>query len=63
MEKTYTWTTDQPTESGKYIVETKSMGGNPRRLEATCTVTERNGKVSHSWSFTNQVFVKHLKEI
>lgn len=56
----YIWTRELPTKEGKYIVETKSMMGNTRRLEASCTINE-NGKVT--WSFTNQTYVKHLKEI
>jgi hypothetical protein len=48
------WTTNNPETPGKYIVETKTMMGNIHRLEA-----HWNGK---SWSFTNQVFVRYLKE-
>ena len=64
MEKeTYTWTTEQPTETGKYFVETKSMMGNTRRLHAGCVVVEVDGKVKVTWAFSNQVFVRYLKEI
>ena len=48
------WTTDQPELPGKYIVETKTMMGNSNKFEAYF-----NGK---SWSFTNQIFVRYLKE-
>jgi hypothetical protein len=48
------WTNISPEKPGKYIVETKTMMGNTQRLESYW-----NGK---SWSFTNQVFVRYLKE-
>lgn len=48
------WLSTQPEKPGKYLVVTRTMMGNINRLEATW-----NGK---SWSFTNQVFVKYLKE-
>ena len=48
------WIDKQPEIAGKYIVETKTQMGNIRRLEAYW-----NGK---SWNFTNQKFVKYLKE-
>lgn len=48
------WTTDNPEKPGKYIVETRTMMGNTNRFESYW-----NGK---SWRFTNQVFVKYLKE-
>lgn len=53
------WIYDLPERSGSYIVETRSMMGNKRRLEATFTIND-NGK--GSWSFTNQTFVKYLQE-
>lgn len=48
------WTTDNPEKPGKYIVETRTTMGNTNRFESYW-----NGK---SWRFTNQVFVKYLKE-
>jgi hypothetical protein len=48
------WVTSNPSKEGKYIVETKTKMGNTKRLEAYW-----NGK---SWSFTNQLFVRYLKE-
>lgn len=54
--ETMEWITESPKEEevGKYIVETKSMAGNLRRLESFW-----NGK---KWDFSNQTFVKYLKE-
>ena len=48
------WMTDKPKLPGKYIVETKTTMGNVNRFEAYF-----NGR---TWSFTNQTFVKYLKE-
>ncbi|TXG83056.1 MAG: hypothetical protein E6R13_04265 [Spirochaetes bacterium] len=48
------WLSTHPDKPGKYLVVTRTMMGNINRIEATW-----NGK---SWSFTNQVFVKYLKE-
>ena len=56
----YIWTKTLPLKSGKYIVETKSMCGNIRKLEATYRLND-NG--NGSWSFTNQTYVRHLKQI
>jgi len=61
--ETFTWTTDQPTETGRYFVETKSMMGNSRKLHCLCTVTKNGNLTKATWSFTNQVFVKYLKTI
>lgn len=49
------WITSNPDQPGKYIVETKTMMGNIHRIESFW-----NGK---GWSFTNQTFVRFLKEI
>ena len=48
------WLTTNPKSPGKYIVETKTRMGNTNRIESYW-----NGE---SWSFTNQVFVRYLKE-
>ena len=48
------WVNTNPNKPGKYIVETKTTMGNVNRFEAYF-----NGK---SWSFTNQIFVRYLKE-
>ena len=48
------WVSTNPDKSGKYIVETKTMMGNSNKFEAYY-----NGK---TWNFTNQTFVKYLKE-
>lgn len=48
------WVNKQPEKSGKYVVETKTQMGNTHRIEAYW-----NGK---SWNFSNQLFVKYLKE-
>lgn len=48
------WININPDKPGKYIVETKTMIGNTNRLESYF-----NGK---SWGFTNQIFIKYLKE-
>jgi hypothetical protein len=48
------WSTSNPEKPGKYVVETKTMMGNTHRLESYW-----NGK---SWNFSNQKFVKYLKE-
>lgn len=48
------WLTTNPKNPGKYIVETKTRMGNTNRFESYW-----NGE---SWSFTNQVFVRYLKE-
>jgi hypothetical protein len=48
------WLTTNPESPGKYIVETKTRMGNTNRFESYW-----NGE---SWSFTNQVFVRYLKE-
>ena len=48
------WLTSEPEKPGKYIVETKTMMKGRNRFDAYW-----NGK---SWSFTNQTFVKYLKE-
>ena len=48
------WLTSNPEKKGNYIVETKTTMGRKNRFESYW-----NGK---SWSFTNQVFVKYLKE-
>jgi hypothetical protein len=48
------WTTANPIREGKYVVETKTAMGRIQRLESYW-----NGK---SWSFTNQVFLRYLKE-
>ena len=48
------WINSNPEKPGKYIVETKTMMGNTNRFESYF-----NGK---AWRFTNQVFVRYLKE-
>jgi hypothetical protein len=48
------WINKEPDSPGKYIVETRTKMGNTNRLESYF-----NGK---SWSFTNQIFVRYLKE-
>lgn len=48
------WVSTNPEKPGNYIVETITMMGNRNRFEA-----HYNGK---TWSFTNQTFVKYLKE-
>lgn len=47
------WCNELPKEEGTYIVETVSMMGNLRRIEAFW-----NGK---RWNFSNQLFKKYLK--
>ena len=49
------WVTHNPKKPGKYIVETRTMMGNTNKFESYW-----NGK---SWSFTNQTFVKYLKQL
>ena len=48
------WSTDNPLQPGKYVVETKTKFGNTHRIESYW-----NGK---NWNFTNQMFVKYLQE-
>ena len=48
------WIASNPITPGKYLVETKTSIGRIQRLESYW-----NGK---SWRFTNQIFVKYLKE-
>jgi hypothetical protein len=48
------WVSSQPEKAGKYVVETKTQMGNVHRIES-----HFNGK---SWNFTNQIFIKYLKE-
>lgn len=48
------WSNTLPTKEGKYIVQTKSMMGNFRVIEAYY-----NGK---HWNFSNQIFVKYIKD-
>ena len=48
------WLESLPENSGKYIVETKTMMGNTNRVNAYF-----NGK---HWDLSNQTFVKYLKE-
>ena len=48
------WIASNQITPGKYLVETKTSIGRIQRLESYW-----NGK---SWDFTNQIFVKYLKE-
>ena len=48
------WLATNPKELGTYIVETRTMMGRTNKFSSYW-----NGK---SWSFTNQIFVKYLKE-
>lgn len=48
------WSTINPSEKGKYIVQTRTIMGNINTFQAFW-----NGK---NWNFNNQTFVKYLKE-
>ena len=48
------WMIDTPITSGVYLVETKTGMGRIQRFDSYW-----NGK---SWSFTNQTFLRYLKE-
>lgn len=48
------WTTDNPREPGKYVVETVTKMGRVQRIESNW-----NGR---TWGFTNQLFVRYLDE-
>lgn len=49
---------EKPTQSGKYLVKTKTTMGNTHRLDTTCTI--HDGKVH--FSVTNQIVTHWLKE-
>lgn len=52
------WSTEEPSKTGNYVVQTTTTHGNHNTMEALFTI--KDGKAS--WSFKNQKFYKYLKE-
>lgn len=56
------WRKDLPEKSGFYIVKTKSSGDIPDFFKNEKTVEANYNAETKRWTFTNQIFVKYLKE-
>jgi len=56
------WSTELPEKSGKYIVKTKSTADIPECMKRESAIEANYNAETKKWNFTNQIFVKYLKE-